>query len=67
MSMAHIMAAKPADQRFMPGGSIFKFFTAMPAIRAKDINIQLSFSDINADEVQFIFHSETNLANAGYR
>ena len=61
------MAAKPADQRFVSGEGIVKFFTTMPAIRAKNIDIQFSFGDINTDEVEFIFHSETNLANTGYR
>ncbi len=67
MGTVHIMAAKPADQRFVPGEGIVKFFTTMPAIRAKNIDIQFSFGDINTDEVEFIFHSETNLANTGYR
>ena len=67
MGTVHVMAAKPADQRFVSGEGIVKFFTTMPAIRAKNIDIQFSFGDINTDEVEFIFHSETNLANTGYR
>ena len=47
-------AAKPADQRFVSGESIIKFFTTMPAIRAKNIDIQFGFGDINTDEVEFI-------------
>ena len=44
------MAAKPADQRFVRR-VLSNFFTAMPAIRAKNIDIQFSFGDINTDEV----------------
>ncbi|STV88189.1 Uncharacterised protein [Klebsiella michiganensis] len=67
MGTVHVMAAKPAGPALRVRREYYQIFTTMPAIRAKNIDIQFGFGDINTDEVEFIFHSETNLANTGYR
>jgi hypothetical protein len=61
------MTVQPAEQLIVAFQGVSKFFTAVTTIRPQHIDIQLSFRDVDTDKMKFLFHSETNLANADYR
>lgn len=61
------MVVEPEEEFIVTSKNVSKFFAAVMAIRPHHIDIQLSFSDIDTNKVGFLFYSETNLVNAGYR
>jgi hypothetical protein len=67
MGVHNLMTVQPADQLIMAFSGVGEFFAAVTAIRAQQVDIELSFGNINADEIKFMFHRITILANAGYR